>query len=207
MGATFGRATVYLSLLIGFLGLADFAFADQDVFPLYYISPAIRLPEFFLGMVLGAALRRRPVQPAASALVPWLAGVAVLAASMNHVYKVGLWTRANIIVVPALAWLIYATACHERSRQGAPRGRAWRLLHYLGEASYSLFVVQMPFLLWFDHARKSGGAIARWAAELPVATWCTGLTIALLVSVGVHEIVEKPLRRWLLARFAQNSPA
>lgn len=206
-GAALGRAVVYLSLFVGFIGLADFAFGREYTFPLCYISPALRLPEFFLGMVLGAALRQLPAQTPRSVLWLGLPVAAVFLASLNQAHQAGLWIRANIIVVPALAWLIYATARHEILRPAVTRGICWRLLHYLGEASYCLFVVQMPVLLWFAQIKREGHAIARWAHAAPVTAWCAGLAFLLLISVVLHEIVEKPLRKRLLARFAPPRPA
>jgi peptidoglycan/LPS O-acetylase OafA/YrhL len=199
----FARSTLYVSLAIGFCGLADYAFAGEGTFPLYYISPALRLPEFFLGMLLGVALRRR----SASADFPgWkvlAAAVAVTAVSLNTVYQVGLWTRANIVVVPAIAALIFSAAAYEISHVTLSRGQVWKLLRYLGEASYCFFLAQLPLLMWFDAAKARGSGVARWAVASPYLGLGAAVLIILIGAIILHEAVEKPFRRLVLARIAR----
>lgn len=102
------RTVCYLSLFAGFLGLSDYAFGRDGTFPLAYISPLIRLPEFLIGMLIGVALRRLPAAERASRWPVFFAAAALLIVSCNTVYEVGLWTRANILVVPAVGALIFA---------------------------------------------------------------------------------------------------
>lgn len=66
-------------------------------------------------MVIGVALIRRPAGGQTSAWTLASAVILVVLAGINPVYKVGMWTRANLVVIPALAWLIYVAAAYELS--------------------------------------------------------------------------------------------
>ena len=201
--AWMARTTVYLVLLIGGLGMIDFVFAGQGTFPVYYISPFMRLPEFLLGMVLGAALRQMPP----TRKVPLWAAVAsagaVLLVSMNTVYRVGLWTRANIIVVPAIACLIYWSAAYELSRPAISRQGIWRVFCYLGEASYCFFLAQLPVLAWLEAAAAKHAGMMSWAAGAPLAATLSCTVLVFGLAIALHEGVEKPARRWILRRSAE----
>lgn len=203
----FPRALLYLSLFIGFLGLVDFVFAGQDTFPVYYISPLLRLPEFVLGMVLGLALRRRPRVPAVPFWFVLLSAVAIVLVSLNTAYRVGLWTRANIVVVPAIAALIYWSAAYELTHPGLTRARFWSVLRYLGEISYCLFLAQLPLLMWLSDVIARGGPLLQRLKSAPVASWSLCIAATLVASIALHELVEKPARRFLLSRFDRKRVA
>lgn len=198
--ARLARALLYVVLVIGALGLVDYVFAGEVAFPHYYISPIMRLPEFILGMLLGAALRQRPADRLVTVWPVLASAVALVLASMNSVYQVGMWARANIIVIPALACLIFWSAAYEQSRPGLTRGAHWRLPCYLGEISYCFFLVQLPLLLWFDAARARGDALVRWALENPTAGRTAFYLSVLLLAIVLHEAIEKPARRFILRR-------
>lgn len=201
-GARQLRAAVCLCLFIGFLGLADFAFAGGGTFPLLYISPLIRLPEFLLGMVIGVAIRHRD---ATWRMPGWVMAIAVglvVLVSFNSAHEVGLWTRANLIVVPAIAWFLYTAASCEFDRPSPRSQRFSRLLQYIGEMSYALFLVQLPLLLSLRPALAGVGRVGEFIAGSPrVAGGLIILTVAVL-AVALHEWVEKPARKFLLQRWA-----
>lgn len=198
--ANFPRTVIYLALAIGFVGLADFVFAGEGTFPLYYISPALRLPEFFLGAVLGAALRRRSMAQSTSIWTVVAAAAAVGITSLNTAHHVGLWTRANVIVVPAIAWLIFAAGAYEHGQAARMRNGIWGLPRYLGEVSYCFFLAQLPLLMWFNSAKAAGHPLVAWAIASPRAGTMIFILAVLMASVALHEGVEKPIRRVLLRR-------
>jgi peptidoglycan/LPS O-acetylase OafA/YrhL len=191
------RIVLYLSLFIGFLGLSDFAFGGAGTFPLVYISPFVRAPEFILGMVLGIALRQRQAGSRFNAGWLLISGVLVVLVSMNSVYMIGLGTRANFIVVPAIAWLIYAAAAFELSHPAAFKGAGWAPLRYLGGASYSIFLSHIPLVLWLTTS-VNNPTIAKAFLETPIPTVGLCAAVAIMVGIILHELVEKPVRRSLV---------
>lgn len=201
----FSRACLYLLLFIGFLGLADFAFAGRETF-FYYTTPIMRLPEFVLGMLLGASLRqrtwttRRPLWPVL------LAGVAVIVACANPAHRYGLWTRANVIVVPSFAALLYLSAAYELSSGRIAEGRLGRTLYYLGESSYSVFLTHIPLVLVFRAALKSGATWAQPAVAHPLLTLLIMFIAMVATGILLHEAVEKPVRRMLVRRLLGRAP-
>lgn len=192
------RAVCYLSLFAGFLGLSDFAFAREGTFPLAYISPLIRLPEFLIGMLIGVALRRLPAGGSASVWPVVLAAAALLAVSCNTVYDVGLWTRVNVLVVPAVAALIFAAGRYEIAQPLAFTGRFWRVGKYLGHASFALFLAHLPLLIVLHALLKRGDAWSMAMRGSPAITSVIVGGVMLGSAVVLHEGFEKPMRRWLL---------
>ena len=200
-GRTF-RGCLYVVLLSGFLGLADFAFHSTQTL-VYYISPFMRLPEFMLGMVIGSCLHRegRPARP-----VPlWPAAVAavgVFVCSLNDIYLFGLWTRANIVIVPAFGAFLYFVSRYELSRPAPVRSRLGGLLQYLGEVSYCFFLAQLPLLFAVRAAEKNGTAPG-WISGLNAIEFhLVAFVAVLLLAIALHEVVEKPVRRLLLRHYA-----
>lgn len=199
-GAQLSRAAYGLSAFIGFLGLADFAFARQGAFPLFYISPLFRLAEFVLGMVIGVALARRPAGRRTPAWTVAAAGILVVITGSNQAYEVGMWTRANLIVVPALGWFIYSAAAYELSVPDEFNGSLWRGLQYLGRASYCMFLVQMPILLWLSTAYQTKNRLALAIASEPESSFILLAVVVVLLGIALHEAVEKPARRLIQRR-------
>lgn len=200
------RAAVYLSLFIGFLGLSDFAFGHEGTFPLVYISPLFRLPEFILGMVVGSALLARDHTRPLPRWIPWTAGAVFLLISTNQVYRVGLPTRANILVVPAVAWLLYAAAAAELSRPRLFSHWPSAVLLYLGRASFGMFLGQIPILALLVQANGTPTALGATLRSSPIAAMIGCILSSMLVGIALHELVEKPVRGFLLRRATRTTP-
>ena len=65
----------------------------------------------------------------------------------------------------------------------------------LGEASYSVYILQVPVFCWL------GWAVGPWASS-SVVHFCVYLGVLIAVSVMAFRCVEKPARSWLRKRFA-----
>lgn len=192
------RAVFYLCLFVGFLGFSDFAFAREGTFPIAYNSPLIRFPEFLIGMLLGVALRRTPGSAMSSVWPTLAAAVGFFLVSCNTVYEVGMWTRVNILVVPAVAALIFTAGRYEIAQPEIFTTRVWRLLKYLGHASFAMFLIHLPLLAVLRALldRKDGVSAAIEGAPLLAAVLMLLSTI--VCGIALHEGFEKPIRRKLL---------
>lgn len=187
------RLGAYLAALSGLIGFADVFYPNGFTF---YLMPAARLPEFMLGVVLGLALVERRTGPKGNTLTLGLAGLAAVGVALNPVRDYGWWIRANFVAVPVFAWLIFELARWDQRRTAASWATA-RPLVYLGECSYALFLFQILPLIFMDSAvghtwlnrNRTGGNETLWAAVA---------ILSLAGAIGMHELIEKPVRRALL---------
>jgi peptidoglycan/LPS O-acetylase OafA/YrhL len=159
-------------------------------------NPLVRLPEFLAGVCLGVLFVRRPAQARGRTGGAWLAtaaaGALVAMLVWGEVPYALLHTGA---LTPLFALLIYALA-----QGGGPLGAllSVRPLQSLGEASYALYILQLPAMAWA--ALLGEGLLHTEGAGFRVA-YLVGMTG---LSLGVFHLVEKPLqaqvRRWLSPR-------
>jgi peptidoglycan/LPS O-acetylase OafA/YrhL len=79
-----------------------------------------------------------------------------------------------------------------------------RVIEYLGEASYSMYILHVPLLWWYGNA----GLKRLHLAPEPAAV-CYGLAV-MIAAVLSFEFVEKPvsrgMRRWMDRRLARPAP-
>jgi peptidoglycan/LPS O-acetylase OafA/YrhL len=163
-------------------------------------SPIARLPEFLIGICLGQWLRRRgsiaPTRGRAAfleaAALTILAGAWLLLGS-----RIGgkVWLDSGVLA-PAFVLLIAVLATGS-----GPLARflSTRPLQTLGHASYAMYILQQPVLIW---ALK-----VPFVAALPIQVFVplfVGLLIAL--SLASQRYVAEPARSWLRSRRASSTP-
>ena len=203
-GASLLAGTAYLVLRPD--GVADATpFTRGHWLEVLRYNPVVRLPEFVAGVALGLLYLRRVAVPerahtgptgtrnrgaglALLALSTLVLGVAVAPALPYPLVHTGLF-------VPIFAALIYALALG-----GGPLGTLLRTrpAQLLGEASYALYILHVPFYVWF---KKGAGMLGGDIDRDPL------LPLAYLVSVQLLAIVvflafEEPVRVILRRRFA-----
>ena len=160
-------------------GHADFdAAADWGVLRI--------LGEFATGCLLQRAFASGFARSA-----PWRSAIAPLAI-------VGAWGAIWIGWIPAVvgcfAVLVYALA-HQRG--GFAQLLAARPIVFLGEASYSIYILHYVVLRYFTHAFRGRGVpddatiVARITVEFAVI---------LVAAIAAHVAIENPLR-WRLRRW------
>lgn len=185
------RVCFYVSALSGLIGLSDYFFRDAF---LCYMLPVARLPEFILGMIIGLELIT-PADNRRTSLRLLSAVALAVGVILNPVLQHGFWIRANFYVVPACGWIIYALARWDQTRT-VISSQVGKLLLYLGEISYSLFLVQLLPLIFFKSDRIRMGH-ADWLTH-PYWCWAGIAAVSFLGAVILHEAIEKPARRALL---------
>jgi len=89
----------------------------------------------------------------------------------------------HALLLAPFALLLWAVAAGGARWLGGPT------LRLLGEASYGLYLLQMPLF-------QAIGGKYEWSL-LRMVGW---FALLLLVSIGVHFAVEKPAQRWLVRR-------
>lgn len=153
-------------------------------------NPLVRLPEFLMGMSLGALHARGLHWSKGVPALAWLVGAILLFAGLWHGAE-GLWRTAfhNSLLSPLYCLVILGLA---NSDDLAARFLASRPMALLGEASYALYILHIPAMFYLRQVLR------RLVPDLS-ATDLTLLFFAVAVplSVAAHLWIETPLRRSL----------
>jgi peptidoglycan/LPS O-acetylase OafA/YrhL len=119
-------------------------------------------------------------------------------------------TPADALLVPAFSLLLLAAAWNAGR---ARRLLAARPLRFLGEVSYSIYLLQGVWLvvLWFGLILRTGRADAfgNFGTPLPVRLLLVAGVAALVVGSAAltHRYVEVPAREWLRRRTRRHPDA
>lgn len=200
---SFLRLAFGVCLLVGTVGAADLIFQTAGGFTPYYYNPALRLPEFMLGVLIGLELAR-PSPLSRPALLAGLLlstlGILIVAFLPNR----NLWMSVNAVFTPLAAAVIYFFAQTERTWAPDWKNPFLRLLRYLGESSYCLFLVHLfpLFALSTPAAAPYCAAFLREYHRLWF--WALFAAGSLLLAFALHELVEKPARRWIMRRWGDG---
>jgi peptidoglycan/LPS O-acetylase OafA/YrhL len=174
----------------------DYSDVNFDLMVLRF-NPALRLPEFVFGMIIARLTMSRslPVQRLFPPRLTWLiigGVVATLYASYYLPTKITDTVVQNGFYVPLFALLIVAIArCSSPLLDG-------KWLVRLGEASYALYILHMPFWGMFQFAARKG-LIVEANQYLPLYLCYLALTIG--SSLLVNRYVENPCREMIQAWF------
>lgn len=143
-------------------------------------GPPLRLAEFVAGIALGGAFlrRRRPLPPAAANALAAVAvaAIAALVLASGHVPRYFL----HALLLPPFALLLWAVA------SGALAWLGGRTLTLLGEASYGLYLLQIPLF-------QALAGKYEWHLPAMLAFF----TFLVATSIATHFLVEKPAQRAL----------
>ena len=192
---------VFLGLFLGsqavFLILRGMVWADSfHAYPqihhalLYH--PLVYYPVFVLGVLayrLIQAIRAGgPARPGSAALAT---GAALLGIGLLS-YWAGdiLWYGIHVGLLSPLYGVLIYSLCEERN--GLSRLLSWRVLTDLGEASYSVYILQMPV-----HSLL----VRLWPAHLPPPGFYIYLVILVAISWLLYWFFETPVRRWIRERY------
>lgn len=147
--------------------------------------PIARIAQFALGMAVGQIFLTRQHRSPLGALWALLA-IGLTIATAAFLPRVPYFPRI-FVATPVFALLIYTLARSEQPDRGK-KGFAWRGLVLLGDASYSIYILQWPVF---------------WMCGLSVPTMSAlkllvYLALLIAVSIAALMLVEKPLRRMLI---------
>lgn len=170
--------------------------------------PLVRWPEFVVGVIAALLWRRGSLntftsRPSARVVVTVMVlVVALLVPWPAPVSHNGLWLPLWVALIVALAGPWTAGPATAEVALRTPR-IASRVLLLLGEASFALYLVHLPLLLWMvglARARGAGPAILARPVVVIVA-----LVACVVASLVVHIVVERPLLRWRRRRRARRA--
>jgi peptidoglycan/LPS O-acetylase OafA/YrhL len=149
-------------------------------------GPLLRLPEFAVGVGLGRLFlsRRGALSAAAANALAALGAIAVVAVVLGAGAVPRYFLHA--LLLPAFALMIWAVA------SGGARALGSAPLRLLGEASYGLYLLQMPLFQ---------ALAGKYEWSLPRMLGFFALLVTL--SIVTHFAVERPAQRALVARAPQ----
>lgn len=192
------------AFLVAFTGLARHFFLDissENVslahFSLYF--PLLHLPQFIFGVALGRVfVYHRDLLFRYARLLLAIALTAL-------VLLVTLHTALPILRNSAITAFICGAIILAFAQPPAVLG--WRplsgsVLNVLGEASYAMYILHYPLLLWYGQALRSAGmALPYWLDFL--------VYLALVVATSVFSFftIERPARRWINDRLQPRDNA
>lgn len=170
-------------------------FSERMPLAVFYCIPFYHLPEFIIGVTIAALYLRGVAKTSA-----WAGAglILLLALALFGKYNTR-YMDLNLILLPLTAALIFGFACADRSRIGFVRSIVTnRVSIYLGEISYSFFLMQIPMMLYIDShpdiTHLASGTVAFFIL----------LCINLIVAAFTFRFVEKPGQRLLLDVFRRN---
>jgi peptidoglycan/LPS O-acetylase OafA/YrhL len=205
LNAVLGLAERILPDYIGSSGPGDSTFRNSFYEWLFYLSPYLRVLEFFLGCFVAQAFIERVDKPVTAAerrlsffalglalaflVVAGLFFLAVFDLPLLNAYA--RFFALNFLCAPAIAVVVFCLA-----RYDIPLARfmSLPLLVGLGESSYSIYLVHTWTLQIFE--RPAQPLTAFWASY---AAFRVVLAIAftLVVAYGTYRLIELPARAYL----------
>jgi peptidoglycan/LPS O-acetylase OafA/YrhL len=154
--------------------------------------PVLHLPEFVIGSCCGSLFlerRRRGAPAVPSWVVAGLGAVTilVLAIPYGRLYPL----VHNGLLAPLFGALVYAIA---GERGGFARVLSRRPLVFLGEASYGVYILQIP--VWASFLDATG----RLLPGPPLVVFGAGFAVLVGASCLAFRLVEDPARAWIVRR-------
>lgn len=151
-------------------------------------NPLVRLPEFLMGMSLGAFHEKWKPSSSMAPTLLWISGGGALLATLAIGASGSIWQTAfhNSLLSPLFCMVILGL-----SRAEDPFGRflASPPMVLLGEASYALYILHIPTMYAYSKLLRFG------RIELPpTASMLLYFAVATLASVVAHLWFERPLR-------------
>lgn len=160
-----------------------------------FYSPIFHFNEFFLGAVIGAWSARQQIKPSyAFDVVTILAmlGMMVPTAFQDRFRSWG-WpvdSHPNGLLAPAMLAFIYALP---RAKGIWARIFEWKPLLALGEASYAVYLLQIPLLYSFN----SLGVAQSLGISSALGTLLLYVFLLIAISLVVWKAIEDPARSFI----------
>jgi peptidoglycan/LPS O-acetylase OafA/YrhL len=179
---------------------------DADTLNAFWLNvvkfhPLARLPEFLLGMACGAVFLKcrneaKPESDARLALSLVLAGLLIAATVAHYSARIAYPVLHTSLLAPAFAAIIYGFAL--RPAWGAPL--TWKPLVFLGDASYSLYLLHSFFMGPFFYTPTG---VPRHRGP---GWYILFFVLVLGLSGLVYRFIEEPSRRKLRGKPSPSAP-
>ena len=169
-------------------------------FAIYF--PVLSLPQFVLGIALARLFLHGPtLSPRAgkAILLAGLAGVVVIFGWQSDLPPWLGWLKTEAGTVGILFGAIIFGAAGAAGNFGFLESRA---LVFLGDASYSMYILHIPISLWWKWASTK----VLHLSLPPLLNFAVMVALVVAIAAVNQAYVEPPLRRFLLRRRARIAP-
>lgn len=156
--------------------------------------PLVHLPQFIFGMALGRLYLFGPKVSPRIHVVMFCVGATALLLVFGLHWLFPWWVRTDAVLVLLFGLVIYGAARAESAFRVL--ASPWMML--LGEASYSIYILHVAIVVWWNWFMSKAQALG-WSLPSPVNT---AVYFALVISVSIltFRFVETPLRRRISGR-------
>jgi peptidoglycan/LPS O-acetylase OafA/YrhL len=185
-GALAGATALYAA----FDSLAGFSLTHATI-----AWGALRIvPCFAIGAAINLLWRARPVATRRTAALgaAFFGALIALAAQFQ---------APNTVLVALFSGLIFTLSSLASAGENSGGGR---LFVYLGEISYSIYMVCIPWKLLFVNSVASLFHLDK--AHLPLSVWIVFTLSVIPLAAASHHLIERPARS-LMRRWTPNAPA
>jgi peptidoglycan/LPS O-acetylase OafA/YrhL len=146
------------------------------------------IPEFFIGIGLYMLGRHSSLAP--------LASMSVFSAALGLVFVNSALDGSPVLSIPLFALVILASADMARNRAGLVRVLESRPLVYLGEISYSIYLVHaLLYTVWFKGMDTILGL--ELAGQWQFAIWLASFPLVVIAAMAGYHLIEVPGRRFV----------
>ncbi len=155
-------------------------------------NPLMRIPEFCVGILLGrlfSDLHDKQSSLFGKGYLFYIPGILVVLATLSQAHRIAFPTVHHGLLLPAYSCIILGFAL-----DGGLLARFLSLpaLVFLGNASYSVYILHVPIFAWLTIAWKRLSS----QPEAPVPVWLY-LAVVLLISCLNYAFMEEPLHKRL----------
>lgn len=207
------RGVTLLAMVLAALSYGGYALLPLSDYGItIYIHPLSRLVDFLLGMLLYRLYKGSGVSGFAGFWqargrgfrLGWLVVTALLYV-LTLLYsrsQMG-WTPASIFpfYLPSALVIIYFAMTYRTGQQGRlDRLLSQRWLLYLGEISFSFYMVHNLVILSVKQLLERSGLLVHWSVRLVLT-----LLVTLLVSVLVNRYFEQPIANYYARRWGKRA--
>lgn len=163
---------------------------------LIYINPLINLPTFMLGIASGMAFKNYKSNPRSGTLIQVLAVLSIVlvlglaGVAMSEFNSLLSHYLSTSIAAPAFAFLLFSIAMY---RGIVSRVLSIPIIVYLGEISYSLYLVHQIVFRWWADRKYLFSDFPMWAQ------FAGAVVVSLVISAFFFKFIEGPSRRVILS--------
>jgi peptidoglycan/LPS O-acetylase OafA/YrhL len=190
----------------GVIASTEHGYRDSFVRWLLYFSPYLRMGEFITGCLTSSfflSLREKPVtafEARCGKLLMWVVLGSIPFLLFLMYTPMPIWhgirkVSHNIGLAPSIAMLILGAA---RYKNNISRFFSWHPIVYMGEASYSIYLIHMLVFHWAAASVPQNILpVTSTGVIFGIIRFFVVLAMIITISIGLYEYIEVPARKKL----------
>lgn len=156
-----------------------------NAFLFYYTNPLFRIPEFFVGILATDIVDQEEVKVQWWQLVRGTILLGIIVHFLNRVWSSS-YNLYNIVIIPYFFLLLLAVGTMKDSTIIAVIARS-RIIKYITEIGLSVYLSQSISIMMLE----------KWGGTYLHNTAIAFIVLTIIIAIFLHEVVEKPSRKFL----------